>query len=297
MRTVMLLSGGLLLASQSVDGQGYVLRHKLIYGLDDGDLPSLQAALTLTDALRVCALGAALPEEALRFALAYGAQEALYVGAEDWPEQPDIAAVALALSSALDGGCEVLITSDQGEQALVAAQSAANHGLPCFNSLLSVERQGDRLRLLRKLEKGGRQVILAKPPLALAVLPWPVYAAPPDLDAQIQTQERPIIHKRVSYYDCLRRFPGRETPYWQPEALKPAATAAQLPVDHLSAEARLNALLRGTVTGRLGQRINGSPEQCAKSIVNYLLQEGLIVEKELSFPCSGTKAKVFGSYS
>ena len=279
MKTVMLLASSPLVSSQAVDEYGYLLRHKLIYGLSDGDLSAIKKTLALTEDLSICALGAVFPREALYMALAHGAHEAFYIGAEDWPEQPAPTAAALALRLALGQKLDMFVTSDQGDQAVLAAWVAANAGIPFFNSLISAKWQDGKLCLLRKLEKGQRQVIIAEPPLALAFIPVSSCVAPPGLSMQAEAGERPIIHKHVFYYDCLRRAGGAEAPAWQPMPLRPAATVSGRYLNDSAAEARLDYLLQGTAKARAGRRVSGSTQECAGAIIDYMLQEGFITEK------------------
>ncbi|MCL1976416.1 MAG: hypothetical protein FWG61_09690 [Firmicutes bacterium] len=279
MKTIILLHGGPLITSLEVDELGYILQHKLVYSLDEGDLFILKSALALTDEVSVCSLGATPPTQAFLFALLHGAQDAYYFGAQDWPKQPLAAAAAYTLQWGLKQNFDLLITGDYGEEVIWAAQAATNMGIPFFNSLISVEEEGNELRLLRKLAKGQRQEILAKPPLVLAILPQLSYAAAPAISEQVKVNEKPIFDNFISYYDCLRRMGIMNTPTWMPQPLKPAAQESYKHLSDLSADDNLNYLLHGPATTRAGLRISDSVQKCAEAIIDYMLQAGLILKK------------------
>ena len=67
---------------------------------------------------------------------------------------------------------------------------------------------------------------------------------------------------------------------WQTKALQPLTQTVWQPDPVLSGEGRLDAMIQGAVQSRHGQKVMGTPQECAEAIIDYLLQQGLLQQKQ-----------------
>lgn len=281
MKIAVILNTEPLEISCDVDEHGYVRKQKLVNVLGDNDINAILTALTLGGEVDVFTVGKSINDVYLRAALAYGASNGYHIGDNDWPDNPRIDLYAQGVVQALDQEYSLILLSDTGSPTRgneICAYLAKALKLPAFTSVSRIEMDGDSIRILRKLEKGKRQVIKADVPALIAILPAKNWTSPPSLESQIKAEETPLAFRKISYYGLMRKAvrPSDMNISWQPLPLAPATQEIYRPLHSFHPSKRLEQLMQGESTSRKAVKVNGTPKECAGKIVSFLTENKLI---------------------
>lgn len=146
------------------------------FELNEPDAYALEEGLRLKERhggeAVVCSAGPARVSQALREALARGADRAIHVE-DDGLAVADPAAVAEALASAMrDEAFDLVLTglqSDDRGSAQTAVMLAARLGIPSTTIVMDVDVEGPSVRVKRELEGGWFQWVVLPLPALLAV--------------------------------------------------------------------------------------------------------------------------------
>ena len=283
MKIAMILNTAPLDISYDVDQNGSVYKTRLVNCLSDGDINALKTALTIGDEVDVYSIGKNKPDNLLRSALAVGASTARHIGDKDWPEVPQPEMIAQALSYVLKNKYSLLIMADNGSPVTgneICAYLAKALDLPAFTSVIRIEKEENHLRLLRKLEKGKRQIIKSGMPALIALLPTKLWTDPLSLEQKLKAQESPLSLRRISYYSLLRKTvrPVGINISWQAKPLAPAPQEVAHPLNNFHPKKRLEQLINNTGSSRNAIKVSGTSKECAEKIIEYLVKERLIIK-------------------
>ena len=284
MKIAVILNAAPLDISCDVDKFGRLRKQRLVNVLSDNDIHAITTTLTIGEEVDVFTVGKNSNPSLLRSALAYGAKNACHIGGTDWPEDPLPAVKAEAIALTLSQEYPLVIISDNGSSTRgneISAYLAKALRLPAFTSVSRVEKEGDCLRLLRKLEKGKRQVIKTGIPALIALLPTQNWTAPPSLEQNIKAEESPLALRNISYYGLMRKTtrPAGMNISWRPLPLCPASQEVYHPLSGFHPKKRLEQLMQGSTTSRNAVKVGGTPEECAQRIVSFLKEKNLIKAK------------------
>jgi electron transfer flavoprotein beta subunit len=161
-------------------------------GLSDSDAAALETALRLGDAVTAVTVGPPDAEPILRAALAAGAARAVRV---DAPGDLRSDAVAKVLGRCCEGASWVVCgdaSADRGSGS-VPAFLAAELGVGQALGLVSVEAAPNGpLHVVRRLDGGRREVLIATPPTVLSVEGSVARLRRASLPAELAAQRAPI---------------------------------------------------------------------------------------------------------
>ncbi len=237
-------------------------------GIDDSDLNwvisscdlcALEEALLLAEAeesrggeppeLVVFSLGPARVEEALRKALALGADRAVHL-ADEALHGGDALADGRALASALAGErCDLVLTGAQSDdlgQAATPAVIAESLGCPYAWLVMAVEldRHGHSLRVVRELEGGMNEVLRLELPAVLAIqagINRPRFAS---LRGTLQARNKPLRVEDRAGLGVDAGLVGAAGAGIETESVTlPPAAAAGVVIEGVSAEAAAEELI------------------------------------------------------
>lgn len=266
---------------------GAIDEERLIYVVDPADKCAVEEAVRIRDRFGggevvVITLGPPRAEEALRQCLALGADQALRL----WDkalETLSALATARILAQAIKGMEYDLVlcgarSADWG-WGQVGPAIAELLGLPqvCHITKLELSPQGRTATVQRKLERGERELVECPLPALFTVDPSLNEPRYPSLPCYMEALTTDVPH--IDLHD-LGMLP------WLGE--KGAAKVLQLspprprpkkvftPDGKLPAYQRIEAILRGMVSERKGVVIEGSPEELAEKMIEFLVQRGMI---------------------
>ena len=159
---------------------------------------ALEAALQLKEKgaaneVIACAIGPASVEKALRTALAMGADEAVWVQADDFPAPPDVAALLAVLAQARDMALVLMGKQEiEGDFGVVAQMLAGRLGWPQALFAADIRPAGEEaLEVVCERDAGTRTVRLPLPAVVSADLRLaePRFVSLPNL---MKAKRRPI---------------------------------------------------------------------------------------------------------
>jgi electron transfer flavoprotein beta subunit len=278
---------------------GVVDESRLLYLLNPADESALELALRWRGEGQVTALtvGAALSEAGLREALAVGADRVLRLWAETWTAtHPFRTATMLAAAlqqvddslsrSQTQFGNEGLpdvvlcgVKSDDRGSGQVPALLAEYLGWPVVTAITELELATDRARVQRRLERGVREVVEVALPAVLALEPDASRARlrQASLPGLIAAQRAKIPLKTPADLElspAALDFPQSVLEATLPP--RPRARTIFTPDENLSAEERIAQIISAGVTRDSGRILEGSPDQLAEAIVEFLRERGFL---------------------
>jgi len=267
---------------------GQVDYERFVQVLNPADACAVEAAVRLKEqvggSIRVLTLGPKDAEGALRAALAIGADSALRLWnahAEEWG--PFTVAAALAACIQVETPLPDLVlcgdTSIDWSSGIVGPALAQQLDLPQVTGVAQLkllkERDPMTLQVTRRLERGYRELIEAELPLLITVtggLNEPRYPSLPAHLAALKAKI-PVLDPQAFINDT---WPGEsdEMTLLEIHSPRPIPRRIAAPVSQHTAYQRIGEIVAGGATGRKTQLVEGSPEELAKILMEFLKERG-----------------------
>jgi electron transfer flavoprotein beta subunit len=258
-----------------------------VYTLNPHDEAAVEEALRIRErhggAVTVLTLGPARAEEALRWCLAMGADEAIHAVEEASPVM-NPHAVSNVLAGVLRGleydlilFGKLAIDDEMGSTGTFVAESL---DLPVVTSVVRVElHPGERAAVLhRSLGKGDREVAECRLPAVFTVdmqMNRPRY---PTLDGRRTAERREIRAIRGNGKEGVRsgpeRIPAVEILRLAPPKIRPKKILA--PGENDSVASRMQWILAGGAAQKKGERITGGADKLAEGVMEFLAERSFI---------------------
>lgn len=276
---------------------GQVDHDRFVHILNPADACAVEAAVRLKEQtggiIKVLTLGPKDAEGALRAALAIGANSAIRLWNEqaaNWGPFTVAAALASYLQSETPLPDLVLCgdsTSDWSS-GIIGPALAEYLDLPQITGVAQLqllrERHPITLRLTRKLERGYRELLEADLPLLLTVtsdLNEPRYPSLPAhltaLEANIPVLDpQPFMSTTEAAMHQAATDGFDETTLLEIHFPRPLPRYIPAPDSHHSAYQRIGEIVAGGATGRQTQLVEGSPEELAKVLTEFLKAKGFV---------------------
>lgn len=254
--------------------------------VNPADLSALEVAVGLAEAsgatVTAVAVGDERLDDSLRLAVSMGAARGIRVWDDAIPEG-DAVAEARVIGRILEVVRPALFFTgyrllDRGDDPS-AALAAAGHGMPCTSGALSCSVGPDRIEVVRKAEKGGRQRISARLPCAVLFDASAAVPRYPELSAVLAGMAATIEHwgiadlglpaRRLGFDGALLRPAGLSFP--RPDPLRVPAPDATLPGPE-----RVQALFSGGIRPRGGRMSFGNAAEAVQRILRIFAEEGLV---------------------
>ena len=250
------------------------------------DLCALEKALRLAEEIdanvSVFAVGPSRLEDLLRLGLSMGAQRAIRI----WHPScagGDVAADARLLQRIIEIiGCDFFMTGsrllDRGADP-APALAALRHGLPYVTSVLDFEFQTSGLRVMRKSDRGAKQVVELEFPCCLLVEEGGGELRYPDQDALMSALSAEIDHWGLAELGLAPSEIGSSAAVLGKERfafprLKPKRVVT--PDAHLPAFDRILALLSGGIKPRAGTLHHVNAEETVDGLMAIFADQGLL---------------------
>jgi electron transfer flavoprotein beta subunit len=251
------------------------------------DLAALEEALSLKDSsgakVTVLAIGPDSLDDALRLAASMGADRLIRCWDHGF-EGGDAVADAKVLARITSILAPMLLftgsrLADRGDDPVPALAAACNSA-PCIASAVSLAPKGEGVEVLRKSDRGGRQVVTAGFPCTI-------------LFEEVRTPRYPAVDAVIdSLAAAIERWrlPELGLPFWEiggtAAALPPARVGTPrpdpvrvvTPDPELPAFDRIISLLSGGIKARDGRVHTLSPEATAGALWELFRSEGLVSE-------------------
>jgi len=269
---------------------GKVDEERFVQVLNPADACAVEAAVDLNEHLGgtilVLTLGPTDAEAALRAALAIGADTALRL----WSPQAEfwgpfmVASALTAYISAVNPAFDLILCGDAAadwSSGIVGPALAEKLNLPQITGVMQMNVLQDqlavKLQVTRRLERGYRELLVAEPPLLLTVtgdLNEPRYPSLPAHLAALQASI-PLLDPTTLLGNSLwEEF--EETTLLEMHMPRPRPRRIAAPDSHHSAFERIGEIIAGGATGRQTRLVEGSPEELAQTLVQFLRDKGFI---------------------
>jgi electron transfer flavoprotein beta subunit len=275
---------------------GQVDFERFVQVLNAADACAVEAAVRIKEALNsmgvsgctitVLTLGPKDAEGALKAALAIGADSAVRLWnsyADEWGPFT----VAAALAGYLQSGTflpDLVLCGDASSDwssGIVGPALAQQLDLPQATNVTQLtlleERDPVTLQLTRKLERGYRELLEAELPLLITVtgdLNEPRYPSLPAHLAALKA-EIPVLDPQTQMSDTWLNGTDEMT-LLEIHAPRPLPRHIPAPNSQHSAYQRIGEIVAGGATGRKTQLIQGTPEELAKVLVDFLKDRGFV---------------------
>lgn len=282
---------------------GHVDYERFVQVLNPADACAVEAAVRLKEqvggTIEVLTLGPKDAEGALRAALAIGADSAVRLWntyADEWGPFTVAAAIAGYLQNETFIPDLVLCgdASSEWSSGIVGPALAQQLDLPQVTSVAQLkileeneilsEAKDDTvaslrmtLQLTRKLERGYRELIEAELPLLITVtgdLNEPRYPSLPAHVAALKA-EIPVLDPQTLMNDVWLDGTDEMT-LLEIHTPRPLPRHIPAPDSRHSAYQRIGEIVAGGATGRKTQLVEGSPDELAKVLVDFLKDRGFV---------------------
>jgi electron transfer flavoprotein beta subunit len=267
---------------------GAIDEERLIYVVNPADECAVEEAVRIKERVGggevvVITLGPPQAEEALRQCLALGADQAVRI----WDrglETISALATARILARAIESREYDLVlcgarSADWGS-GQVGPAIAEILGLPqvCHITKLKLSPQQQVATVQRKLERGEREVVECPLPALFTVDPALNEPRYPSLPCYMEALTTDVTHIDLRDLGMMPTWLGEES---APRVLqllppRPRPKTVFTPDGGLPAYQRIEAILQGMVSERKGVLIEGSPEELADKMMQFLVQRGMI---------------------
>ncbi len=236
--------------------------------------------------IEVLTLGPKDAEGALRAALAIGADSAVRLWnsyADEWGPFTVAAAIAGYLQNKTFIPDLVLCgdSSSEWSSGIVGPALAQQLDLPQATNVMQLtlleEHEPVTLQLTRKLERGYRELIEAELPLLITVtgdLNEPRYPSLPAHVAALKA-EIPVLDPQTLMNDAWLDGTDEMT-LLEIHTPRPLPRHIPAPDSRHSAYQRIGEIVAGGATGRKTQLVEGSPDELAKVLVDFLKDRGFV---------------------
>lgn len=272
---------------------GQVDYERFVQVLNAADACAVEAAVRLREQhggqVTVITLGPPDSEGALRAALAIGADNALRLWdpeCETWGPFTVAAALATCIKSDAMPAPDLILCSDAASDwssGIVGPALAEQLELPQVTGVTRLEvsaQEGQTatvLQLTRKLERGYRELLEAQLPLLITVtsdLNEPRYPSLPAHMAALAAKI-PVIDP-LSLDSTLGQDEEDETTILEMHTPRPRPRRIATPDSHHSAFERIGEIISGGAIGRQTKLVEGSPEELARTLVEFLREKGFL---------------------
>ena len=268
---------------------GQVDVERFVQILNPADACAIEAAIRLKEqvggTVTLLTLGPQDAEGALRAGLALGADKAIRLWHDDAIEWGPFA-VATALAEFIEHteAMPDLImcgdTSSDWSSGIVGPALAQRLALPQVTGVaqlrLAQEQVPTRLHVTRKLEHGYREILEAETPLLLTVtadLNEPRY---PSLPAHLAALKAPISIVNPHEFTSLDDEDNDEMTLLEMHTPRPRPRYVTAPNSKASAYQRIGDIVSGGATSRKARLIEGTSEELAVSLVEFLKTRGFV---------------------
>lgn len=269
---------------------GEVDSERFVQVLNPADACAVEAAVRLKEqtggTVKVLTLGPKDAEGALRAALAIGAGSALRLWnprAGEWDPFTVAAAIASWLQHELSIPDLILCggsTSDWSS-GIVGPALAQQLDLPQVTGIVQLnllkEQEPVTLRLTRRLERGYHELLEAELPLLITVngdLNEPRYPSLPAHLAALQAHI-PVLDP-LPLMDDVWLDSSDEMTLLEIHTPRPRPHRIPAPDSRHSAYQRIGEIVAGGATGRQTRLLEGSPEELARALVEFLKARGFV---------------------
>ena len=272
---------------------GQVDYERFVQVLNAADACAVEAAVRLKEQcggqVAVITLGSPDSEGALRAALAIGADAALRlwnVQCEMWGPFTVAAALAACIKSDALPAPDLILCGDAASDwssGIVGPALAEQLELPQITGVTRLEvlsqdgQLATILRITRRLERGYRELLEAQLPLLITVtadLNEPRYPSLPAHMAALAAKI-PVIDP-LSLDGTLGQDEADETTILEMHTPRPRPKRIAAPDSQHSAFERIGEIISGGATGRQTKLVEGSPEELAKVLVEFLREKGFL---------------------
>jgi len=272
---------------------GEIEEKRLVRTTNPADLCALEMALRLREtwggSLLALSLGPAEADNTLVLARAMGADETLRIWSDDWDGVTSPQLTAYALSRYIKNRrqpADLILCGDSSgafQACEVPAWLAEYLGAPLVTGVkeIGINPGQQGVTIMRKLEKGWRQVVLAALPSVLAVGPLanqPRTSPLPDtiaaLEAGTPVADLPLATLVRMLPVNVSRQMGCHT-----QPLRPASHLIFTPDCALPGAERIGQLVSGGMAAKKTAVIAGTPQEGAVAIASLLAEKGVIVKK------------------
>jgi electron transfer flavoprotein alpha/beta subunit len=283
LKIAILINSDPLWESYDIGKDGIAIEKRLVTDVSVAEAKAITEAKSLQpEKITVITYGCQNRDGLLRKALALGADEAIYIGKNDWAKEPDVRITAKALQQVI-ADYDLLVLADKGNNIYgseLSVACAVALGWQCFNGVISYNVDNKKVSLKRKLEEGKRQEITANLPVVIGFLEDKEYCPYYSLAGKMLASEKIVENFDISYSLLANQLGVSSLPteYWQKSHLKPQTKIVWQPDANLSGAKRLDAMINGEVEIKHGVKIEGTAEECVDQIIKYLLDSGFIQE-------------------
>jgi electron transfer flavoprotein beta subunit len=271
---------------------GQVDYERFVQVLNAADACAVEAAVRLKEQfggkITVITLGPQDAEGALRAALAIGTDSALRLWnaqAETWGPFTVAAALAAYLKSSTTPPDLILCgdAASDWSSGIVGPALAEQLELPQITGVVRLEvyAPGEKtatiMHITRKLERGYRELLEAQLPLLITVtgeLNEPRY---PSLPAHMAALEAKIpVIDPLTLDNTLGQDETDETTILEMHTPRPLPKRIAAPDSSHSAFERIGEIVSGGATGRQTKLVEGSPQELANVLVEFLRERGFV---------------------
>jgi len=269
---------------------GQVDAERFVQILNPADACAVEAAVRLKEQLGgtilALTLGPIDAEGALRAALAIGADTAVRLWspqASEWG--PFTVATALAAYIKREVAAPNLIlcgeTASDWSSGIVGPALAEQLDLPQITGVMQLNALQDedtvRLQVTRKLERGYRELLEAQPPLLITITPDLNEPRYPSLPAHLAALKAriPVLDPQTLAVKSLQEE-SEETTLLEMHTPRPRPRRITAPNSRHSAFERIGEIVAGGATGRQTRLVEGSNEELARALVQFLRERGFL---------------------
>jgi len=267
---------------------GQVDSERFVRVLNPADACAVEAAVRLKEQaggnIEVLTLGPEDAEGALRAALAIGADTARRL----WNPQTvawgpfSVAAALAAYLQSETAGPDLILCGDASSDwssGIVGPALAQQLDLPQVTGVMQLELLRDRMTLqaTRKLERGYRELLEAELPLLITVtadLNEPRYPSLPAHLAALQARI-PVLDPEPLMNDTWLDG-ADEMALLEIHTPRPLPRRIPAPDSRHSPYQRIGEIVAGGATGRQARVVEGSPEELAKALIEFLKARGFV---------------------
>ncbi len=266
---------------------GQVDVERFVQILNPADACAIEAAVRLKEQIggtvTALTLGPRDAEGALRASLAIGADTAFRLWHDDAVEwDPFVVATILAeFIQRAENTPDLILcgdTSSDWSSGIVGPALAQHLMLPQVTGVaqLQVKQEPMHLHVTRKLERGYREILEVETPLLLTVtadLNEPRY---PSLPAHLAALKAPIPVIDPHNFMSVSDEDNNEMTLLEMHTPRPRPRYVTAPNSKESAYRRIGDIVSGGATSRKARLIEGTPEELAASLVEFLKTRGFV---------------------
>ncbi len=254
--------------------------------LNAADACAIEAAVRLKEqfggSVTAITLGPKDAEGALRAALAIGADAAVRLwNPSAWAWGAFTVAAALSGYMKFNGLPDLVLCGDASSDwsgGIIGPALAESLGWPQITGVSRLEANVDgMMQATRKLERGYREILHARPPLLITVTGDLNESRYPSLPAHLAALKAAIpVIDPLSYDSGLGQDEVDETTIMEMHTPRPLPRRIAAPDSRHSAFERIGEIVSGGTTGKRARLVEGSPEELARTLVEYLQECGFL---------------------